>query len=260
VSTQAIIGSLQVMAGRLARLAGGLVVLAVVASCKSNVSPAPTVRPEVTIVVLGDSLALAPSRAESFPAVLETFFHDRQIPAEVVNAGVDGDTTADGVRRLNAALAGDVDVLVVELGANDGLYGVRVPTVERNLAEIIEGAQQRGIRVLLCAMEAPPFHAPGYSLEFHWLFLRLSEKYSIPLVPFFLTDLLFNPQFTAPDGVHPNAAGARRIAEAIWPYLEPIVTALNSAAPTATGIRPWETDGVEVAQRPRRNRGLNVSR
>jgi acyl-CoA thioesterase-1 len=127
------------------------------------------------------------------------------------------------LRRLEPLLAGDVGVLVVALGANDGLRGVDVSTVERNLSAIIDAAQGRGIRVLLCGMETLPTHGWDYTVAFHYLFPRLAQQHAVPLVPFLLAGVALAPDMTGPDGFHPNAAGARRIAETIWPYLEPLV-------------------------------------
>jgi acyl-CoA thioesterase-1 len=175
------------------------------------------------IVVLGDSLAVSPSQSQSFPAILQARLDATHPGWTVRNASVSGDTTSGGVRRVDAALTGDTRVLILELGANDGLRGVEITTVERNLATIIERAQARGIRVLLCGMETPPFHGWNYSVEFHRVFPRVAARYSVPLVPFLLAGVALNPEFNGDDEIHPNAAGARVIAETVWPYLEPLV-------------------------------------
>ena len=141
----------------------------------------------------------------------------------MTNAGVSGDTTAGGLRRVESLLAGDVGVLVVALGANDGLRGIGVSTVEKNLSTIIELAQRHNVRVLLCGMETPPTHGWDYSVAFHYVFPRLAQQYAVPLVPFLLTGVALTPDMNGPDGIHPNAAGAQRIADTIWPYLEPLV-------------------------------------
>lgn len=175
------------------------------------------------IVVLGDSLATSPSRAQSFPARLQARL-DASYPGwTVVNAGVDGDTTTDGVRRMDAVMTPKTAILVLEFGANDGLRGVGIATIERNLSTIIERAQAREIRVLLCGMETPPLHGLNYTVEFHRLFPRLAVRYNVPLVPFLLAGVALNPEFNQADDIHPNAAGAARIAETVWPYLEPLV-------------------------------------
>ena len=200
-----------------------------VAACRSATSPTETEPPAPAgpaareIVVLGDSLAVSPSRAQSFPAVLQTRLNDAHPGWTIRNEGVSGDTTAGGVRRIDAALTPGTAILVLELGANDGIRGVEIATIEANLSTIIERAQARGVRVLLCGMETPPFKSWNYSVEFHRLFPRVAARYNVPLVPFLLAGVALNPEFNGDDEIHPNAAGARLIAETVWPYLEPLV-------------------------------------
>lgn len=184
------------------------------------------------VVVLGDSLAVTPSMGESFPAVLAARIAAVGLPWTVTNAGVGGDTTADGMSRYLPLLQNDVGVLVLELGANDGLQGRDVAAMERNLNAMVEAAQARGIRVILCGMETPPLRSLSYSLAFHDVFPRVARRYNIPLVPFLLTGVALIPEMNGPDGVHPNAAGARRIADNVWPYLEPVLRASAAAAAT----------------------------
>ncbi len=198
--------------------------LALFSSCGSKDAPtAPSPGQIVArVVVLGDSLAVSPSNLQSFPAHLQAHLNRAGMNAVVVNASGWGDTTADGLKRLDAALVDGTRVLVLALGANDGLDGVPIAVVERQLDQIIIRAQARSVRVLLCAMETPPHHGLDYSLEFHRIFPRLATARGTGLVPFMLAGVLLNPDMTG-DGVHPNAAGARRIADTIWPYLEPMV-------------------------------------
>jgi acyl-CoA thioesterase-1 len=194
-------------------------------SSAAGPTPVATDNPPVTrgVVVLGDSLATYPSRDESFPAVLQRRVSSSRLPWEVANAGVSGDTTSGGVRRLDEVLRDEVGVLVLALGANDGLRGMDVAMIERNLATIIERAQSRGVRVLLCGMETPPLHSWDYSVEFHRIYPRLAARFSVPLVPFLLAGVALNPDLNGSDGIHPNAAGAQRIADTVWPYLEPLL-------------------------------------
>lgn len=204
----------------------GAVLLSVLA-CSTSSPSGPTASKAIAAplraVVLGDSLAVSPSRAEGFPAELQRrldAFHPGWI---LSNAGASGDTTAGGLRRFDQAVPEDTRVLILELGANDGLRGVDITTVERNLSTMIERAQARGARVLLCGMETPPIHGWSYSVDFHRLFPRLAQKYGIPLVPFLLDGVVLNPDLNGDDEIHPNAAGAQRIAETVWPYLQPLV-------------------------------------
>jgi acyl-CoA thioesterase-1 len=187
------------------------------------------------VVVLGDSLAVHPSLEESFPAMLQRRIDRRALPWTVLNAGVAGDTTDGGLRRVEEHLHGEVGVLVVALGANDGLRRVSISTIESNLADIIERAQVRGVRVLLCGMETPPTYGWAYTVAFHHVFPRVANEYATPLVPFLLTGVALVPEMNGPDGIHPNAAGAQRIADTIWPYLEPLLTG-PSVSGTAAGI------------------------
>jgi acyl-CoA thioesterase-1 len=184
-----------------------------------------------TIVALGDSLTSGKGLDddEAFPAVLERMLTSAGIPFTVKNHGVSGDTSADAIRRLDAALAESPAIMIVALGANDGLRGVPVAEVRRNLETIIEAAQARGISVLLCGMEALPINGWEYTIEFHRLFPALAEKYSVPLVPFILGRVLGNPAMVQRDRVHPSAAGAVEIARTIWPYLQPLAARIAGA-------------------------------
>jgi len=180
----------------------------------------------IRIVALGDSLTSGHRlpRAEAYPALLEAALKEEGVSAVVVNRGVSGDTTSGGVRRLPAALDDRPDVLVVALGVNDGLRGVPVAQVRRNLETIIETAQARGVTVLLCAMEALPVYGWQYTVDFHNMYTALADRYKVPLVPFLLMGVLGDPDLMSPDGLHPNAAGARAMASNILSYLRPLVT------------------------------------
>ena len=187
---------------------------------------APTAAPvRHTIVALGDSLTSGHrlNRTEAYPALLEVELAAAGLSAGVINHGVNGDTTAGGLRRLDAALDEAPTILIVALGANDGLRGVPVAQVRANLERIIEGAQARGVRVLLVGMDALPLYGWQYTIDFHNLFPALAAKYKVPLVPFMLNGVLGNPDMMSSDGIHPNAAGARAIAGNIWPYLRQMV-------------------------------------
>jgi acyl-CoA thioesterase-1 len=182
------------------------------------------------VVVLGDSLSVSPSTTDNFPAALQQRLDAEGYRWRIVNAGIGGAVTADGVRRLDSVLTSASGILVLELGANDGLRRVPSETVEQNLATIIERAQARGIRVLLCGMETPPTHGWEYTVAFHRVFPSLASKYDVPLVPFLLAGVALNSSFNGPDGIHPNAAGARLIAETVWPYLERLIQETPPAA------------------------------
>jgi acyl-CoA thioesterase-1 len=187
--------------------------------------------PRPRIVALGDSLTsghgIGPSRA--FPAELQRLVDRDGFDYEIVNAGVSGDTSSGGLRRFRGALDGDVRILIIALGANDGLRGIPVGQVTANLSQIIEEARSRRIAVLLCGMEALPIYGWDYSAAFHRAYLDLASKYRLSLVPFILANVLGNPSLMQPDRMHPNAEGARRIADNIWPYLRPMLRRTSAA-------------------------------
>jgi acyl-CoA thioesterase I len=185
--------------------------------------PVPTSRPR--IVVLGDSLSsgLGLTSDEAFPSLLQQKIDAQGLKFEVVNAGVSGDTTAGGLRRLDWALDGQVQVLIVELGANDGLRGLSVDEMTSNLSQIVERAQQRGVAVLLCGMEAPPNFGAPYGAAFRAAYREVANRYRIKLVPFLLDGVAGLPELNQPDGIHPNARGAQRVAENIWGTLRPLL-------------------------------------
>jgi acyl-CoA thioesterase-1 len=177
------------------------------------------------IVILGDSLTaglgLAPS--EAFPALLQRYVDERGYAMEVVNAGVSGDTSAGGLRRLDWALDGDPRVLIVALGANDGLRGVPVEEMTRNLDAIIQRARDRDIAVLLAGMEAPPNYGPIYTAAFRRGFSDLARRHDVTFVPFLLDGVAGVSSLNQADGIHPTAEGARKIADHLWKALEPMV-------------------------------------
>ena len=177
------------------------------------------------IVVLGDSLTsgLGIGQAEAYPAVLQRRLDDEGYRYQVINAGVSGDTTARALRRYRNALEGEVDILIVALGANDGLRGVPVEQLTSNLSTIIEEAQRRGITVLLVGMDALPLHGWAYSVAFHRAYDELAARYGVPLVPFVLMNIMMDRSLMQADRVHPNKAGAHAIADLVWPYLEPLL-------------------------------------
>lgn len=183
------------------------------------------------VVCLGDSLTagLGLSPDQAYPALLEARLRDAGLDYEVVNAGVSGDTSAGGLRRLEWSLSGDVAVLVLALGANDGLRGLPVWQLKANLGAVIEAAQARRIEVVLAGMEAPPNFGDAYTREFRAAYQELATRYDVALVPFFLDGVAGVPALNQADGIHPNAEGQRVVAEALWRALAPIVKARASS-------------------------------
>jgi acyl-CoA thioesterase-1 len=184
------------------------------------------------IVCLGDSLTSGHGigSAAAYPALLHQRVRRAGFPYEVMNAGVSRETSAHALARLDRALDGDVRVLIVALGANDGLRGVPVAQLSANLSQIVERAQARGIAVLLCAMEALPLYGWAYTTAFHNLYLELAARYRVPLVPFILQNVIGKPHLMQGDHAHPNVDGARAIADVIWPYLERILSTPSASA------------------------------
>lgn len=177
------------------------------------------------IVALGDSLTaglgLPPTQA--YPAVLQQYIDAERLNYEVVNAGVSGDTSAGGLSRLDWSLDGNVSVLILALGANDGLRGLPVEGLRRNLAAIVEQAQSRRIRVVLAGMEAPPNFGSTYTVSFRNTFTDLSKRYKLPLVPFLLQGVAGVTRLNQRDGIHPTAEGARLVAANVWAVLGPML-------------------------------------
>jgi acyl-CoA thioesterase-1 len=188
-------------------------------------SPADPAASLPRIVFLGDSLTagLGLTRPDSVPALIQARLHQAGYRYDVVNAGVSGDTSAGGLSRLDWSLDGNVAVLVVELGANDGLRGLPVSQMQRNLEEIITRARQRGITVILAGMEAPPNYGAAYTSEFRQVYRDLADAHDVTFMPFYLEGVAGNPGLNQSDGIHPNAAGSRVIARAVWQVLEPVL-------------------------------------
>jgi acyl-CoA thioesterase-1 len=179
------------------------------------------------IAVLGDSLTagLGVAKASSYPSLLQERIDAAGLDYEIVNAGVSGDTSAGGLARLDWALDGDVRVLIVALGGNDGLRGLPAAELQGNLAQIIERAQARGITVILAGMEAPPNYGRDYIVSFHKVYPALAAKYHVALVPFLLQGVAGDETLNQRDGIHPTAAGARIVADNVWAVLKPIAEA-----------------------------------
>lgn len=182
-------------------------------------------RGPLKVVALGDSLTSGHRlpRHQAYPAVLQESIAAAGLAIEVLNHGVNGDTTAGGLRRLESALDEDPHILIVALGANDGLRGIPVSQVRENLERIVTTALARGVDVLLLGMEALPIHGLQYTLDFHAIYPDLAAKHDIPLVPFMLSGVFGNPDLMSRDQIHPNAAGARAIAANVWTHLRPLV-------------------------------------
>ncbi len=199
-------------------------------------APAPLVNPSAvvtpapqavagTLVFLGDSLTagLGLSKEQAFPALIEARLRTAGRPWKVVNAGISGDTTAGGVARLDWVYQQKVDVLFVCLGANDGLRGMPVAETERNLRLILDRAKREGTRVVLAGIQLPENYGKDYRTAFTQIFPRLAKDYRVPLLPFLLEGVAADPKLNQSDGIHPNAEGARIVADHVWAALNPVL-------------------------------------
>jgi acyl-CoA thioesterase-1 len=184
---------------------------------------APPARPR--IVVLGDSLTAGYGLLESqaYPTLLQQRIDTDGYEYEVVNAGVSGDTTAGGLRRLDWALEGNVRVLVVALGGNDGLRGLAVPEMKRNLTTIVQRAKEKGIAVILAGMEAPPNFGQEYSTAFRQAFREVALEQRVTFIPFLLQNVAGRSELNQGDGIHPNVEGAAIVADTVWNVLRPML-------------------------------------
>lgn len=190
-----------------------------------------TVAQRPRIVFLGDSLSAGygVAKEQSIPSLIQRHLDAEGYNYEVVNHGVSGDTSAGGVSRLEWSLTGDVRILVVELGGNDGLRGLPVETTKQNISQIIATAKRRGVQVLLTGMEAPPSYGPLYTSQFRQLFRDLAREHDVAFMPFFLEGVAGNPALNQSDGIHPNPDGAVLVEQAVWKSLKPLLEDATNA-------------------------------
>jgi acyl-CoA thioesterase I len=198
-------------------------VLLVVVLVSSFATPAFPV--DHVIVALGDSLTagLGVGADEAYPALLEARLRREGFTYRVVNAGVSGDTSAGGLRRIDWALRLSPAVVIVALGANDGLRGQSPDALRDNLTRIVERARAAGARVLLAGMRVPPNYGDDYTRAFAAVYPAVARATGAPLAPFLLEGVAGDPRLNQADGIHPTAEGQRRIAERLWPYLKPLL-------------------------------------
>ncbi len=176
---------------------------------------------ESVILAFGDSLTagFGLSARDAFPEQLARALHTAGVDATVINSGVSGDTTAGGRARLDWSLPEKVDLVIVELGANDGLRGIEPAETEANLDAILAALDAREIPVLLAGMLAPPNLGREYANAFDTIFPRLAARHDVAFYPFFLEGVAADAALNQPDGIHPNAAGVARIVARITPHV-----------------------------------------
>lgn len=186
-----------------------------------------------TILVFGDSIAAGyrMSKQEAFPARLQELLTGKEHDVHVINAGISGDTTAGGVRRLVKTLEKhEPDITIVELGGNDMLRGVAPEYTRANLEWMLTVLRDRNITTILAGMKAPMNYGPEYAANFNKIYPELAEQFEVTLYPFILGSIYGNPAFMMKDGIHPNVMGADRIAR----DLEPLVIESLEAISVAT--------------------------
>jgi acyl-CoA thioesterase I len=208
----------------LRRLVQALAFAAVLATA-SHAAAARTLR----LVALGDSLTaglgLAPGKA--FPERLEAALRAKGWDVKVINAGVSGDTAADGLARYEWAVPPDADALIIELGANDMLRGLKPEATKATLAAILDKARAAHLPTLLAGMRAAPNLGPEYADQFSAIYPALAKAYDVPLYPFFLDGVAGDPKLNQPDGLHPTADGVEVIVQKILPSVEALMKQAN---------------------------------
>jgi acyl-CoA thioesterase-1 len=175
------------------------------------------------IVALGDSLTagLGVGPSDNYPARLQAKLDSAGYRYRVVNEGISGDTSAQGLSRLGAVRALHPAVVIVELGANDGLRGLPLVETRRNLEAIVRQLQQDGSKVVLAGMEMPPNYGAEYTRGFREIFRSLAARYHVALIPFFLAGVGGRPELNQDDGIHPTAKGYEIVVENVWTVLKP---------------------------------------
>jgi acyl-CoA thioesterase-1 len=177
------------------------------------------------LVALGDSLTegYGVAKEEAYPSLLEKKIIKSGKDWVVVNAGVSGSTSASGPSRLKWLMKGKIDLLILALGANDGLRGIQIESTEKSLSETIELAQKNGIKVVLAGMLIPPNYGKDYTEKFQKIFVKIAEKYKIKRIPFLLDKVGGEIQFNQTDGIHPNRKGHEIIAENVYTQIKELL-------------------------------------
>lgn len=183
------------------------------------------------VLILGDSLAAGYGlqSSQAFPALLQQKIDALGWDFKVINAGLSGDTSAGGLRRIDWLLRGRIDVLVLELGANDGLRGIDLATTRANLQGIIDKvkAKNPNTRILIAGMMVPPNLGQDYTRQFQQLYPELARRNQATLIPFLLDGVAGDPTLNLPDGIHPTAQGHRIVSETVWTYLKPVLQSIR---------------------------------
>ncbi len=192
-----------------------------------------------TILVLGNSLSegFQLKSSEAYPLLLADKLRAAGLNFQVTNASASGGTTEGGLQRLPSHLKRKIDIFILELGINDAFRGVPVDQIQSNLQEIIDNVKTRNpsVRVVIAGMQLPNYGADSYVSAFGEMFNKLATKNGAALVPYLLDGVAGNPSVNLPDGIHPNAAGQKILAENVWRVLEPV--ARETAAEASSPVR-----------------------
>lgn len=184
-----------------------------------------------TIVFLGNSLTagFGVEPSEAYPALVQNKIDEAGLNFKIINAGISGETTSGGLRRIEWLLKQKVDVLVLELGANDGLRGIPLNTTKENLQAIITKTKEKypGVKILIAGMEVPPNMGETYTTTFRNIFPDLAKANNIERIPFLLEGVADKPELNLPDGIHPKPEGHKTVAETVWKYLKPILQSVK---------------------------------
>ena len=187
---------------------------------------APTSSQMKTILVLGNSLSagFGLKSSQAYPALLAKKLRAAGLNFQVTNASQTGGTTEGGLERLPAHLKRKIDIFILELGINDAFRGVPVDQIQNNLQQMIDKVKARNpdVRVLIAGMQLPNYAADDYVFAFGKMFAELAAKNGASLVPYLLDGVAGDPSLNLPDGIHPNAAGQKILAENVWRILEPV--------------------------------------
>lgn len=183
-------------------------------------------RAELTVLCLGDSLTEGYGLAldEAYPALVERRLHaEGRTDVRVINAGISGSTSASGPARLRWQLRGQPHVLLLALGANDGLRGVDLAATRRNLDEVVRLAREAGLRILIAGMKLPPSYGEDYTRAFERMYAELARSHGLPRIPFLLEGVAGVAELNLPDGIHPNARGQAIVADTVYRHLRPLL-------------------------------------
>jgi acyl-CoA thioesterase-1 len=185
--------------------------------------------PSHLIFAFGDSLTAGygVSLEKAYPALLAKRLKEMGYPYQVLNGGISGDTTSGGLSRVNEIIKQNPEVVILELGANDGLRGTRLDLIKSNLSRIIEKLQKKKITVILAGMRLPPNYGEEYTEGFHQIYIDLSKQYHLRLIPFFLEGVATKEGLTQTDGLHPTAEGYQILLENVWKPLLPLLSKEN---------------------------------